>query len=204
MTLNLIDFLETRPRLFHLTAESNVERIRESGVLSPASHLLRSAGFARNIRRRRPGSLLIRDGDRRIHIRDQAPLHAGNVELAGGWSFEDLVEHLNDHVFFWPGDDRPNDYGRRHFARYRDQDCRVLVFSTRGLLAANRDLPPRLCRFNSGSPRCTGGRRSPRGPDLFQLVDEYGGTAATVVEVVFRGEVRLPDHFQVQEPGEFV
>ncbi|MEO1716406.1 MAG: hypothetical protein AAFR76_04775 [Planctomycetota bacterium] len=143
--------------------------------------------------RRRSGEWIECDGCR-VHIRDQAPLHRGSVWLSDGWDFEDLVEHLNDHVFFWPGTaNRPIAHGRRHFKRYSADDVVVLAIDTQALFASNSTLPPRFCRYNSGSPRCSGGRGSPRGPRTFLAAEEFHQRPSDVVEVTFRGAVRLDD-----------
>ena len=67
---------------------------------------------------RRPQPVRLDLGGRIVEVRDQAPLHKGNLHFDEGWSMARLVEYLNGHVFFWPGGaDGPIDYGRRHWAR---------------------------------------------------------------------------------------
>jgi hypothetical protein len=60
------------------------------------------------------------------------------------------------------------------------------------LLEVNPSVQPYFCRFNSGAPRMTGGRRSPRGPDTFQKANEWRGPPFRVAEVSFVGRVVLP------------
>lgn len=192
MPLDIERFVRLRPVLFHLTATPNAARIRDTGLIYPASALYRSAGMAPSIRTRRAEGQWIEFGGERVHIRDQAPLHRGNITFSGGWVFEDLVAHLNDHVFFWPGTtDGPISYGRRHFERYAGDDAVVLCLDTRAIFAANTDPGPRFCKYNSGSPRCTGGRGSPRGPDTFLDADGFPHRPSEVIEVTFPDVVRL-------------
>lgn len=199
MPFTLDQFARRYPRLYHLTAAMNVEVIEADRCLYPAAETFRLARATPDIRERRPDSRVVelpRGGGRR-HLRDQAPLYEGNIALFGNWTFADLVQDLNERVFFWPGiEDGPSDYGRRHFARYNGDDVRVLVVETTALLAVNQGLPPQFCRYNSGSPRCNpmskeAGKRSPRGPETFLPADRFDGAPGSVVEVTFRGTVRL-------------
>ncbi len=109
-------------------------------------------------------------------------------------------------MFFWPGTHTgPNAYGRRHFARYAADDCVVLCIPTAALVTANPPPGPRLevCRHNFGSPRCTTGRKSPRGPRTIVGLEDFDGTAGEVVEVTFLGRVNLPvDDMRVARVGE--
>ena len=125
-------------------------------------------------------------------LRDQAPLREGNAALDGGWTFADLVEDLNGRVFFWPGTERrPIPDGQRHFERYADESIAVLMVDTTALFAANGGAT--FCRYNSGSPRWSGGRPSPRGPGTFVAAADAPFTAGQVVEVTFRNTVVLPN-----------
>lgn len=188
--MDLDAYLAKRPRAFHLTATSNLEHILADRRLIPSSEIFTLVGRPEARRRRRPTSEHVPFGDRVIHVRDQAPLHEGNARLAPGWTFHDLIEHLNDHVFFWPGtESRPIHHGIRYLQRYHADDCRVLDIGASGLCAANA---PLFCRYNSGSPRCSRGVGSPRGPRTFVSAAEFEGTPSTVVELVFRGTVTLP------------
>jgi len=128
-----------------------------------------------------------------IWLRDQAPLHKGSLDLPVGFSFEDLVESLNKRVFFWPGAATgPNNYGVRHFERYKEENPAVIRIEFRSLLRANSSAVPLYCRYNSGAPRCSYGRKSPRDPNTFMSAAGFKGTPAQVVEVTFCGEIELP------------
>lgn len=195
--MELQRLIHLRPWLYHLTATSNLDRIRSTRCLFSAASIYEQAGQrdALRARRKRSDSIVV-NGDTVI-IRDQQPLHAGNMALSAGVGFEDFVAYLNRHVFFWPGDDDgPIGYGRRHFARYAGEDCHIVKVRTVDLIAANRDTPLLVSRCNSGSPRWSGGRAAPRGLATFVLAELFEGTAGRVVEVVFRNEVRLPGSTQ--------
>lgn len=193
MPLDISRFVKTRPYLYHLTARSNLKLIAASGRLRTAADLLAEAGERPLLRQRRRESRVVVCEGERVHVRDQAPLHAGNLKLSDRWTFDDFVEHLNEHVFFWPGTEAgPIGYGLRHFERYAEEDNVVLVLKTDEVIACQSAIEPRFCRFNSGSPRCTGGKPSPRGPGTFLLARDFVGTPSSVVEVTFRGSVSLP------------
>ncbi len=206
MALDLEKFAQTRSHLYHLTARSNLSQILAAGCLRPAADLLTSAGEAGLLRTRRRQSQIVTVNGRSVHIRDQAPLHAGNLALPNGCLFEDFLMHLNEHVFFWPGTQHgPIGYGRRHFERYANEDNVVLVLDTAAVFAANPAIGPRFCRFNSGSPRCSGGKPSPRSLGTFATAREYPGTPSSVVEVVYRAPVALPGgRVQTMAPNDFL
>jgi hypothetical protein len=137
------------------------------------------------------------DGER-VLLRDQAPLHARNMRLTDGWSFEQFLRHLNDRVFFWPGGTGgPISYGVRHFDRYEREAPVVVRVPFAELLAANPGITPELCRYNSGSPRWSRGLAAPRGRDTFATPDVATFAPAQVVEVTFPGRVRLPRFTEV-------
>lgn len=160
MPLHTDAFIGLRPYLYHLTASDNIRWIRQTRILESAASMFAQAGCLEQVRSRRRESYTVDINGRAIRIRDQAPLHARNVALAPGWTFDDLVELLNEQVYFWPGDgDKPNDYGRRHFHRYAGEEPApaVLRVPTAAIFSANPDTPPRFSRFNSGSPRALSG-----------------------------------------------
>jgi hypothetical protein len=96
------------------------------------------------LRQRRPRHVRIRVSGANIWLQGQSPLHEGNISFGEGWDLEDLVERLNDLVFFWPGwSDRPIDYGKRHFesTSWSGESPAVLRVSTAALLKENRRTP---------------------------------------------------------------
>lgn len=193
MPFVLDTFVAARPFLYHLTSAENLVRICELGRLESASALLEQAQRGELLRERRAEHTRISVGGCEVWLRDQAPLHAGNVDFVGGWQLGDLVEALNKLVFFWVGGDSgPSDYGERHFERYRSEEPVLLRVPTAHLLAANKARQPLFCRYNSGSPRYSGGRASPRGPQTFVAHGTFLGGPARVVEVAFEERARLP------------
>lgn len=193
MPIDLDAFCALRPWLFHLTHERNVPRLMRGGAIRPAADLLEAAGRRSLLAERRADGVELSIRGEFVHIRDQSPLYAGNAALASGWTFERFVEELNRRVFFWPGTEgRPILSGLNHFGRYADDPCRVLAVPTASLFRANPSLVPELCRFNSGSPRCNGGKPSPRGPETFLPPDRFPGTCGSVTEVTYRASVTLP------------
>jgi len=195
MALGFDDFIKRRPYLYHLTSQSNIASIKSTRELYSATNLLQIAGGEHLLRTKRASSVRLTVNGSTITLRDQEPLHAGNLQLRHGRTFGDIVEMLNNHVYFWPGDSSgPSKYGVRHYGRYEKAGERLVMLrvSATELMSANPDNRPSFSRFNSGSPRCSGGKYSPRGDDTFQAESDFTGTPFSVVEVVFRGHVRLP------------
>lgn len=193
MSFTLEDFARKRPYLFHLTSKDNLSCLRIHRSISPASDLFERAGEPDWTRQKRRTHVKIVVDGQSLSVRDQAPLHAGNMALTEGWSFPDFIAHLNRRVFFWPGSKNglPIAYGVRHYERYAAEHPVVLRISTHALFTANNGLTPEFCRYNSGSPRWTYGRASPRGTSTFAPCDQADFGAANVVEVTFPGTVKL-------------
>lgn len=182
-----------RPYLYHLTATANISGIREHRRLYSAATLFNHAGEDGLIRVRRRGHEKISVGGVEVLIRDQAPLHPGNVALESGWTFEDLVVALNSLVFFWPGDATgPIPYGQRHFARYDHEDTSIIRVPLLDVVASNTQREVLVCKYNSGSPRCNAGRPSPRSAQTFEPIGQSRLRAGQVIEVTVRDAVTLP------------
>jgi hypothetical protein len=201
MAIDLERFVEIRPLMFHLTASNNLPRIRSLRQLESAAILLARAGLHDEMTRRRPENQIITVDDIEVCLRDQTPLHERNVEFAEGWDFSQVVALLNQRVFFWPGSNMrhgPNDHGFRFYERYEHEDLAVLRVPTRDLLKSNSDNPPEFCRYNSGSPRCSRGRGSPRGSDTFLTASCCNFLEREAVEVAFVGKAVLPDSTSIR------
>lgn len=154
---------------------------------------MKMGGREELIRKRRPGPEPVTVDGETIVLRDQHPLHAGNAKFPRGYSFEDLVENLNRRIFFWPGTATtivPS--GLRHFEYYRKEKPILLRVKFQSLLDSNPGAIALFCRFNSGSPRCVHGKKSPRGPNTFVSAEEFRETPSRVVEVTFNGPLTLP------------
>lgn len=178
--------------LYHGTAQENLESIRSTRVLTCPAVIAPSLRAARKRLER------VKHGEHVIVLRDQSALRPGQMELS--LSLEDFVAELNRRVFFWPGDrDQPNSYGCNFSAAYRRRGENVVSLRVDflELLTANPGASPYFCRFNSGAPRTSAGKRSPRGPDTFQTADEWQGPPWRVAEVSFFSKVVLPDTAEV-------
>ncbi|UUO07895.1 hypothetical protein M4951_06160 [Blastopirellula sp. J2-11] len=200
MAFTDIHFTRTRPYLYHLTDRDNLNHIRATRAMLSAAVLLQQAGDNAYLRAKRQSSIQVKIGQRVISIRDQQPLHAGNITFQGGYGFADVIEMLNKRVFFWPGTSHgPISYGERHFLRYENDQPVILRVATADLFQTNSDVSPLYCRYNSGSPRCTGGKGSPRGPVTFALAEDADFTASNVVEVTFLNQVTLPARVEASD-----
>lgn len=194
MAIDLARFARLRPFLYHLTAADNLERIRRNSVIKSAAVLMQEAQDLRHLREKRHQHVHLRLGESIVVIRDQAPLYLGNIGFGPGWTFADVIASLNERVFFWPGNDEgPRDYGKRHFERYRDENPAIIRVRTQSMFDCDRNPPPEFCKYNSGSPRCTGGRGSPRNAETFVGALDARYTAGRVVEVTFRDSATLPN-----------
>jgi hypothetical protein len=194
MPLDLERFSKLRPFLYHLTGRGNIPYIQEDMELKPSNTLYAASGENDFRGTRRRGPRMLKSGRQ---VRDQDPLHPGNISFSGGWTFADLILHLDDHVFFWPGWERgPIQSGKNHFERYAAERPTILRVATTELFRGNRDIPPLFCKYNSGAPRCTYGKGSPRGPQTFLPATEFPFLATDVKEVTFRSSVKLPSSVQ--------
>jgi hypothetical protein len=186
-------YIAARPYLYHLTHRTNLPPLRQTRRLFPAAILLQRSGRVELMRTpRRRAEPVVVDG-MEIMLRDQGPLHKGSMQLSRGDTFEGFVEILNDRVFFWPGHKSgPISYGIRHFEAYKDEQPAILRVRMEDLLNANPNVTPLFCRFNSGSPRCSYGKKSPRGRNTFVTAPNFGESPGRVVEVTFPAPVVLP------------
>lgn len=155
--------------------------------------MMERAGRLELLRAPRRGPETITVNGRPIIVRDQNPLHKGNIKLPRGFSFEDFVETLNRRICFWPGGIAgPIAYGVRHFQHYKHEHPAILRVAFESLLHANPAAIPLFCRYNSGSPRCSYGKKSPRGPNTFVDARRFIETPSKVVEVTFDTKIVLP------------
>jgi hypothetical protein len=200
VAFSLESYARIRPFLYHTTAPDNLARIRATGQLESAGRIRADtpAGPGPRLRRKETLPVITRGGV--VLIRDQAPLHEGNITFTGGWGMATLLEELDRRVFFWPGTEKgPIDYGLRHFLRYRSHGVKVLRVSFQAILRRNPGAVPYFSRFNSGSPRFVNGRPSPRGADTFQRSEQCDYAPGRVVEVTFLDCVLLPYDTEVSD-----
>lgn len=164
------------------------------------ARLLRVSGDEQWLNRKRLTTVTIAVDGNQIDLRDQQPLYAGKTLLEDGWTFEFLVQQLNERVFFWPGlQDGPISYGIRHYDRYAGDSPVIVRVKTRDLLNTNASATPLFCKYNSGSPRTTQGQGSPRGNNTFLECHRAPYTASNVVEVTFLHAIKLPDFVECSD-----
>jgi hypothetical protein len=196
-------YARIRPFLYHLTARSNFERLAQSRLLQSAASLLNEAGRLDLTSFHRKSAMTVNIDRDRVIIRDQLPLHIGNIEFVEGWTFHQLVGHLNRHVFFWSGwEAKAIEHCIRHFEHYAGE--RPVIFRAPFVSVVKANLPrhPLFCKYNSGSPRMVGGQRSPRGAGTFARAQACAFSAGEVVEVVYRDAVVLPANIEwAQKPS---
>lgn len=195
MAFTLTDYGRSRPYLYHLTSRANLPGITASRRLLSASSTLRMGGKANLVGRRRLEMLPVHVPGGMVLLRDQSPLIAANVAFTSGWTLTDLILEINSRVFFWPGwAHGPIRHGLNHFGRYHGTGEALVVLRVpfRSLQQHNRRFRPEFCKYNSGSPRCNNGNRSPRGAGTFLPELAFADASADVVEVTFRDSVALP------------
>ncbi len=192
--MHLQRYAKLRPYLFHNTDARNLTGIRAfHRLISPSAA---GAGF----QARRHTEELRRWKGQTLLLRDQRPLQFGHVEFEGGWTRADLLAALADRVFFWPGDSTGPIPSARRLALGYPRSVFLRVELT-DLLLSNPGNEPQFCKFNSGGPRTTGGRKSPRGPSTFQVANDWQSRCCDVVEVCFRDSVKLPSSVEVSIDG---
>lgn len=166
MPFDLSQLLHTRPYLYHLTAAANLPSIAKEQELRCAKALLKNAGLSHEVPKKRKEHLLLPASAGHTVIRDQKPLMEGAIAFEDGWNLARFVEHINGHVFFWPGTaSGPIPAGLNHYLRYQAEDPIILRLPTASMIKAEL----KFSRYNSGAPRCSGGRYSPRGGNTYQI-----------------------------------
>lgn len=161
--------------------------------LESASRIASLAQSSHQIENKRALHLELAVGRDKVVLRDQKPLHAGNMRLPSKWKFGDFIDYLNRRVFFWAGTScGPCSHGVRHLNRYQSEGPVMLRIPFDHLVASNGHTDPQFCKYNSGSPRCSYGTPSPRGPDTFVTAIDAPFGAANVVEVTYEDLANLP------------
>jgi hypothetical protein len=191
MPFTLEAFIARRPFLYHFTAVENVDRIRQLRRLDSAAILSQKSEHF-DLSKRRKTAEEIGQG---FWLQTQRPLYEKNICFVGGWVMADLLARLNTLIFFWPGTGKgPIPYGHRHRAGNKwPSKSAALRVDTRELFESANPAAVLFCPYNSGSPRCVNGRKSPRGPHTFLSVCDFPGTLSKVVEVVAKDTVHLPE-----------
>lgn len=189
MAFSLPQLIGCRPFLYHLTAASNLSSIIRTREFRCANVLLAESGLTSHSSQRRIAHLAVPASNGSTLLRDQKPLIEGAIEFEDGWDMARFVQHVNQHVFFWPGGHQgPIKSGMNRFERYRAERPVLLRFP----IACLKQVDLRFSRFNSGAPRCSGGKYSPRGSNTYLPAVDFVGTASEVVEVVVAEACALP------------
>jgi hypothetical protein len=196
MPFSLAQLTRCRPYLFHLTAASNLPLIERAGELRAAGVILVDTEQAGRSSERRHEHLEVSTKIGSMQLRDQKPLIEGAIAFEDGWDLPRFIQLINQYVFFWPGSQSgPIKRGINHFERYRAERPVILRFPT----AALSETRLRFSRYNSGAPRCSGGRRSPRGGNTYLNAADFSGSASEVVEVVVPERCPLPTGTEVSD-----
>lgn len=151
------------PRLFHVTTPGAGESIRAHGLHCTASLVQSSTLAARqrqallSERRASEVPLTLQDG-RTARLNDHLPLGMKALQacLDDGWSPADWIAHLNQHVFFWPSEERLLSLLNARMNRERERE--VLVFDTLSLVSAHA-ARTHLSPINSGATTRKAARR---------------------------------------------
>lgn len=198
MSFALAEYARCRPFLYHLTAWENIDYIRFSGRLASTAVLLAAADQEYCLREKRDKIKSVVIESRQVLIRDQKPLHEAHIEFSPGWTFARFIEHLNRRVFFWSGGERGpvGDYGKNHFESHQTENPVIIRVPFNSLCRQNLGREPLFCKYNSGAPRTTYKRKSPRGEGTFLPADQCEYTWGKVVEVTFLDAVALPHDTQ--------
>jgi hypothetical protein len=198
LSFTLYKFVSTRPYLYHLTSSRNLNGLAATRLIKCAATLLRESDNLGWLTTKRDRTLTVLAAGTTIDIRDQQPLYAGKTMFLDGWTLEDLIRSLNEHVFFWPGTaNGPIDSGWRHYKRYEIEAPAIIRVPTSQVFECNGEKCPRFCKFNSGSPRTVNGRGSPRGPRTFIECHEAEFGPSNVVEVTYEQWAILPNAVEV-------
>jgi hypothetical protein len=197
--MNIQEFIEKRPELYHLTAQSNFPIIKKYKRLYSTNKIIDLSGDKELIkikRERRPSHLLVKLGEDSFSLRDQRPISEKALKkcLTDNWECADFYEHLNDRVFTWPTLNRLY----RHYDRYKGENPAILILNTEEVF--NLNLQPLFARLNTGATRANshlGGKAPERGPNTFLSAEDYDLNIASVAEVTFLNELILPTNFEI-------
>jgi hypothetical protein len=207
--MEIDQFVDLYPRLFHMAAEGSWDSIRDNGLLSTES-IVDSSGLslddrAQILRERRPSSVEFthpRLG--LVSIRDQKPLRIQFLEPAlTDMTVEEWLEVLNNRVFFWPTREKLE--GLLGAQQYRNRTQDVITIDTRSLLEVHAEAA-RLSPINSGATLYP--NAAVRGQDTFSRIRDFDyeasrrrrGAASAIVELaVLDGVLDIRHHIESVE-----
>jgi hypothetical protein len=202
--MNINDFINKRPYLYHLTDRENIDFIKSKNAIYSTTEIVENSDVEDKInflRSRREGHSKIVLNETTISIRDQRPISlvALGKCLTDDWHSGDFIKHLNDRVFFWPTLERLI----RHYNRYKEEDPVIIRVKTDDLFRENPE--PLFCRLNSGATRPNsylGGIAPERGPNTFLPADHYLRNVGSVAEVTFLRRCIFPQEVEIASAPE--
>ncbi|HEX3387037.1 MAG TPA: hypothetical protein VHS53_17675 [Mucilaginibacter sp.] len=195
--MDLEQFIEKTPYLYHLTSQTNAVNIIAQRQLFSANELISLSGdnTIQNVKReKRTQHFPLTVNGVALSLRDQQPISLVALPkcLTDNWSVSDFLYHLNDRVFMWPP------LGRlcSHFGRYESEHPVIFRFDTQSLMDVNPHV--KFCRLNSGATRANsylGGKPPERGPNTFQSAADFDLPVGKVAEVTFEGQCTITGSF---------
>lgn len=199
--MDLEQFIQQTPYLYHLTSQANADNIIRQKRLLSANELITLSGddSIQNVKReKRPAHFPLTVDGVAISLRDQRPISAVALPkcLTDNWTVGDFLYHLNERVFMWPTLKRL----WSHFGRYENEQPVIFRFPTRAVIEANPHV--KFCRLNSGATRANsylGGKAPERGANTFLPAAEFNLPAREVAEVTFERECILPNVFSYSD-----
>lgn len=199
--MDIEQFIQRTPYLYHLTSQINAENIIRERRLHSANELisLSDDDTIQNIKReKRPAHFPLTVNGVAISLRDQQPISTVALPkcLTDNWTIGDFLYHLNDRVFMWPTLKRL----WSHFGRYENEQPVIFRFPTRAVIEANPHV--KFCRLNSGATRANsylGGKAPERGPNTFLPAAEFNLPIRDVAEVTFEQDCLLPETFSYSD-----
>lgn len=199
--MDIEQFIQKTPYLYHLTSQANAENIIRERRLYSANELISLScdDTIQNIKReKRPTHFLLTVNGVAISLRDQQPISTVALPkcLTHNWTIGDFLYHLNERVFMWPTLKRL----WSHFGRYENEQPVIFRFPTRAVIEANPHV--KFCRLNSGATRANsylGGKAPERGPNTFLSAIDFKLPARDVAEVTFEQGCALPGSFSYSD-----
>lgn len=198
------EFINHYPRLYHMAEQDSWESIETHGLLS-TSALLDLYGINGKKRsaiesEHRPESVMIEHPELgRATIRDQKPMReSALLSCLNGCSPREWYRFLNRRVFFWVCEDRVKVLLRAR--AYRSKEHLVLTLDT-SLLLKSYWKSALLSPINSGS---TIYRPVERGLDTFAPLSKYAFAERKIIRGVANAVAELTLEYAVPDVSQFV
>lgn len=203
--MDIEQFIEKRPYLYHLTSKENAENIIKHRYIYSTNKLVEmseDASHAGILRTRRIEHYEVVINGQSYYLRDQRPISelALSKCLTDNWQVGDFLYHLNDRVFMWPTLERLS----RHYKRYQQEAPVIFRFPTAELLELNPHVL--FCRLNSGATRANsylGGKAPDRGPETFLPANLFDRPVRDVAEVTFENSCNININFKTGNTPDF-